>query len=179
MSNINALGSTTAATYTTNTAAAASEETTDTTDTSTESTVKQAKKVLDKDDFLQLFITQLVHQNPMEPLSNDQFISQMAQFTAIEQATNTAQGITNLLAAQQENNELLAMLLSAQGNPVSMQMYEGASLIGLQVIAQSGDDAPYQGIVNRVTLSDGQVRIHMEDDTSFLLSEVIQISSPY
>jgi flagellar basal-body rod modification protein FlgD len=44
---------------------------------------------LDKDAFLNLLVTQLRNQNPLEPMDNTEFISQMAQFSALEQAQNT------------------------------------------------------------------------------------------
>lgn len=56
-------------------------------------TVQQQTKVYDdglnKDAFLNLLVTQLRNQNPLEPMDNTQFISQMAQFSALEQAQNT------------------------------------------------------------------------------------------
>jgi flagellar basal-body rod modification protein FlgD len=44
---------------------------------------------LNKDAFLNLLVTQLRNQNPLEPMENTEFISQMAQFSALEQAQNT------------------------------------------------------------------------------------------
>lgn len=44
---------------------------------------------LDKDAFLNLLVTQLRNQNPLEPMDNTEFISQMAQFSALEQTQNT------------------------------------------------------------------------------------------
>lgn len=44
---------------------------------------------LDKDAFLNLLVTQLKNQNPLEPVDNSQFIAQMAQFSSLEQAQNT------------------------------------------------------------------------------------------
>ena len=44
---------------------------------------------LDKDAFLQLLVTQLKNQNPLEPMDNTEFIAQMAQFSSLEQAQNT------------------------------------------------------------------------------------------
>jgi flagellar basal-body rod modification protein FlgD len=43
---------------------------------------------LDKDDFLRLLITQLRHQNPLQPVDQTEFLSQTAQFTSLEQLTN-------------------------------------------------------------------------------------------
>jgi flagellar basal-body rod modification protein FlgD len=38
----------------------------------------------DKDTFLKLLVAQLKHQNPLEPADGLQFVTQLAQFTAIE-----------------------------------------------------------------------------------------------
>jgi flagellar basal-body rod modification protein FlgD len=42
---------------------------------------------LNRDAFLQLLVTQLGHQNPLEPQADGEFIAQLAQFSSLEQLT--------------------------------------------------------------------------------------------
>jgi flagellar basal-body rod modification protein FlgD len=42
------------------------------------------KKDLGKDAFLQLLVTQLQHQDPLQPQDNSAFLAQLAQFTSVE-----------------------------------------------------------------------------------------------
>lgn len=43
---------------------------------------------LGKDAFIQLLVTQLQNQDPLDPVDDKEFISQMAQFSALEQMQN-------------------------------------------------------------------------------------------
>jgi len=51
---------------------------------------------LGKDDFLKILITQLSHQDPMSPMEDREFISQMAQFSTLEQMTGMAKDFSRL-----------------------------------------------------------------------------------
>ncbi|MCD9023365.1 flagellar hook capping FlgD N-terminal domain-containing protein [Cohnella silvisoli] len=53
-------------------------------------------KELGKDEFLQILITQLRNQDPMQPLQDKEFIAQMAQFSSLEQTVNMSKEITSL-----------------------------------------------------------------------------------
>lgn len=43
---------------------------------------------LGKDEYLQLLVTQLENQDPLNPMDDKEFIAQMAQFSALEQMLN-------------------------------------------------------------------------------------------
>jgi flagellar basal-body rod modification protein FlgD len=52
-----------------------------------------------KQMFLELLIAQLRHQNPLEPMDGADFLSQLAQFSALEQMVAIREEIASLRAA--------------------------------------------------------------------------------
>lgn len=86
-----------------------------------------------KDEFLNLLITQLRNQDPMNPVDDKEFIGQMAQFSALEQMQNL------------------------NTNFSSMRAFE---LIGKNVVAQFVDEATkeakvVEGLVTNVKIASG------------------------
>lgn len=51
---------------------------------------------LGKDAFLKLLVTQMRYQDPLDPQDNSQYLSQLAQFSALEQMTNVSKGLENV-----------------------------------------------------------------------------------
>ncbi|WP_237254748.1 flagellar hook assembly protein FlgD [Thermosipho sp. 1070] len=51
------------------------------------------KKELDKEAFLELLVTQLKNQDPLEPLKDREFIAQMTQLSTLEQITNMSESV--------------------------------------------------------------------------------------
>lgn len=61
-------------------------------------TTATRNNTIDQEAFIKLFLTQLQFQDPMEPVDNREFLAQMAQFSALEQARQTSQNTNDLLA---------------------------------------------------------------------------------
>src|ERR1700722_1969443 len=57
---------------------------------SSEKTPENANGTLGQNDFLKLMIAQLQAQNPLEPGNTNEYVSELAQFTQVEQTTNLA-----------------------------------------------------------------------------------------
>ena len=78
---------------------------------------------LGRDTFLKLLVTQLQHQDPTNPVKNEAFVSQLAQFTTLEQANNTNDLLTNLIdqGKGQSQLDLVGLIghkVVAEGNSV-------------------------------------------------------------
>jgi flagellar basal-body rod modification protein FlgD len=96
-------------------------------DTSTPSSSTQATSsndTLGPDAFLQLMMTQLQDQDPLSPSDPTQYLSELAQFTSVEQETQTAQSASQM-ASEQGTVAALSLLghnvnyIDSQGNPQS------------------------------------------------------------
>ncbi|NTZ96564.1 flagellar hook assembly protein FlgD [Pseudomonas koreensis] len=95
-------------------------------------------KALGKDAFLQLLVTQLKNQNPLDPQDNSAFVAQLAQFSSLE-------GITTLNST----------VSSLAGNYNSSQALQASSLVGRNVIVQTNTvqlDDPSKGMTGSVTV---------------------------
>jgi flagellar basal-body rod modification protein FlgD len=79
-----------------------------TTQSSSTTKTSATSALLGKDQFLQLMMAQLKNQNPMSPNSSDptQYVTELAQFTSLEQQTNTAQSTAQSAQAEQATSAL-------------------------------------------------------------------------
>lgn len=55
---------------------------------------------LGMEDFLKILLTQLTFQDPLKPMDNQEFMAQMAQFTALEQSQQVNSKLDALLSTQ-------------------------------------------------------------------------------
>jgi flagellar basal-body rod modification protein FlgD len=61
---------------------------------------------LGKQEFLQLLVTQLKYQDPLDPMNDREFISQMAQLSTLEATNGLAAQVTEMVAGQQRDQAL-------------------------------------------------------------------------
>jgi flagellar basal-body rod modification protein FlgD len=71
----------------------------------------QSTMAVNQTQFLQMLMAELKNQNPMNPNSSDpmSFVTELAQFTQVEQETNTAES-TSTIASGQNNATAIALI---------------------------------------------------------------------
>lgn len=81
-------------------------------------------QTLGQDDFLKLVVAQMSSQDPLNPQSDTEFVSQMAQFSALQENTTMEQDISNLRSQQQlaQANALLGRAVTVQDPSSGMQI---------------------------------------------------------
>lgn len=115
-------------------------------------TKKRNTGELGKDEFLNLLVTQLKYQDPLNPMDDKEFISQMAQFSSLEQMQNLNR---------------------------SFQSSKAFSLIGKYVISSKVDEVTHEiktveGRVDSVKMSEGKVYV-VVDDTEIEMGEITDV----
>ena len=106
---------------------------------------------LGKDAFLQLLVTQMKYQDPLDPQDNSEYLSQLAQFSALEQMTNVSKGLENVSKIVDNINSsvLIGQLSSMIGQPVQW------------ITETKGEDGKttktnFEGKIIGVSITDGQ-----------------------
>ncbi|MDX9754628.1 MAG: flagellar hook assembly protein FlgD, partial [bacterium] len=78
-----------------------------------------SNSIVKQEDFFKLLIAQLKNQDPMNPVENQEFVSELAQFSALEQQTNQTKILEQMLAQQQ--GDATTQALSLIGKEVSTE----------------------------------------------------------
>lgn len=119
------------------------------------STSATGKQDLGKDDFLKLLVMQLKNQDPLEPLKNEEFIAQLAQFNSLEQMINLNKSFEGMLALQTLSN--------------------ASSFIGREVAWMGEDGEQLTGTVLEVELSYGTPMLNVEGQYLVDISQIVAI----
>lgn len=92
-------------------------------ESATQSSLTNAKKSngMDKDAFLQLLVAQMKYQDPLEPTSNTEYISQYAQFSQVEQLQNMAGSMALQRASGLVGQEVIIETTTSAGKTLTVQ----------------------------------------------------------
>ena len=130
-----------------------------------------------RDQFLQLLVTQLRHQDPLEPTKQEDFLSQLAQFSTLEGIENLNSNLDTFLSSQlegqAEQNSFLVELQQFQN------MASAASMVGKTIEFEVAADAQTEanadaeavtasGVVEAVVIEDGLVSKNRPRSTAHL-----------
>lgn len=149
---------------------------------------KETKKNddLGKEAFLQLLVTQLQNQDPLDPQDNSSYIAELAQFSALEQMTNVASNLEDLakVVGNIDTSVLVGQLSSMigkqidwletineadeEGNPISHPEKMSGTVSGVAII---------EGVPSIVVDKDGekyQVDISNVEHVYESTSEVVE-----
>jgi flagellar basal-body rod modification protein FlgD len=102
-------------------------------------------------DFLRILVAQLGNQDPLKPMDNQEFVTQLAQFTSLQQT--------------QEMNDKLGSLLAAQA---SMQ---SVGLLG-KTVDVSTETGTFSGTVSALSFTSGEPRLTVKTSSGNLLTDI-------
>jgi flagellar basal-body rod modification protein FlgD len=116
---------------------------------------------LDKSAFLELLVKQMANQDPLDPMSNDDFVSQLAQFGSLEQQINLNNSFNQFLTFQ--------------------KLTQASTLLGKKVIclvpSEEGSLTPTSGVVEQVMLVDNTAYLKLSNGDEVPLDSVVSVES--
>ncbi|MEK4711288.1 flagellar hook assembly protein FlgD [Sporosarcina sp. FSL K6-5500] len=137
---------------------------------------KTGDGVMGKDDFMKLLITQLQNQDPTNPMKDNEFIAQMAQFSALEQTMNLSKSFEKFAEAQGQSQ--LIQYNSFAGKEVRWHELKLDDK-GQSVIGEDGKPIITEG-VNRIVsvkYDNGSVKFILDDGKELTPANISEVMS--
>ncbi|MDI6601752.1 MAG: flagellar hook capping FlgD N-terminal domain-containing protein [Thermoanaerobacteraceae bacterium] len=104
------------------------------------------KDILDNEAFLNLLVTELKNQDPLQPMNDREFIAQIAQFSTLEGIQNVYAGVNQLKALDLMGKSISA--LSPQGQETIAGIVQGIRVDkGNTYIIVNGIDIPVENVL--------------------------------
>ncbi|MGM0380900.1 MAG: flagellar hook assembly protein FlgD [bacterium] len=111
----------------------------------------------DSNKFMKLLLEQLKNQDPMNPMSNEKFVGQMAQLTTLEKMNSLASDVDKLAKSKQSDKFM--------------------NLLGSHVNATTADNAQVEGQVRSVKFTEAGAEINIGGQ-ELSSEEITKISLP-
>ncbi len=100
-----------------------------------------------KEQFLQLLVAQMQYQDPLEPMDNTEYVSQLATFTQVEELQNLASSMSNMQATDLLGKQVVIETTSTTGATTQVSGYvdyvqqkNGEMMLGINGNLYSVDD---------------------------------------
>jgi|GEM_PF-920800 len=116
---------------------------------------------LGKEDFLKLLVAQLTQQDPTNPMSDTEFVSQLATYSGLEQQININKNLETLIGVTKNANVSAAV-----------------STIGKLVGYTDDKGTPKAQLVEFIDIIDGDIFLYLADGSYIPFSSVEQIGIP-
>ena len=100
---------------------------------------------LTSSDFLELLVTEMQNQDPLEPMTNDQILTQLSSMRELEANQSLTQSIENLATGQ--------------------NVTSAAALVGREITGLDASGSPVSGIVDSATVTDGSATLVVGGDS--------------
>jgi len=123
-------------------------------------TIASTENSLGKDAFLNLLVTQLKYQDPLEPASDTEYIAQMAQFSTLEQLQNLNSGFNSFKAY-----ELVGKSVTANVN--------GSTIEGVVESIKVQSDGVFAVIDGSTTKIDNINTVHYGSEDTELMAYMV------
>ncbi len=115
--------------------------------------------VMGQEDFLKIFVAQMRYQDPLSPTNDKEFMSQMAQFSTLEQMVNLNTKISNL------------SFLLATG----FDSTNAFNMIDKVVEIDIGKDEPIKGVVDKVLQKNGEFLVEVKG-VLYSLTQILSVT---
>jgi flagellar basal-body rod modification protein FlgD len=127
-----------------------------------------------KDEFLKLFMAQLQNQDPLSPQNGADMVAQLAQFSSVEQQTQTNQQLADLATAQAAQSSASLsnlvgrtcsasaddMTIDRKGSPPPLQIMSDTPTVGASITITDASGKQ----VRKLTIPDGTTATSMTWD---------------
>jgi len=106
------------------------------------STARSVGAQVSSDQFLKLLVAQLQHQDPLEPMKDESFLAQLAQFQTLESTMKSSKLQEEVLLAQ--------------------QLASASALINKYITATIDGVGSLAGVVEKAIVRDGEVLVYVD-----------------
>ncbi|MGP4040295.1 flagellar hook assembly protein FlgD [Gracilibacillus sp. D59] len=131
---------------------------------------REVSNNLGKEEFLKILMTQLQNQDPLDPMKDKEFISQMTTFSSLEQMMNMSKSIDSLV-----KNQTVSPV-------IQYSHLIGKTVSYYRIDEETGKVAEPKEIVSNevkaISQQEGYAVLELDNDSKIYTDEVLRINNP-